>query len=64
MIGERIRERREAEGMTQETLSREAGISLRGIQFIEAGARQPRIDTLLKIADVLEVSYTTLIEDQ
>lgn len=59
-LGEYIRERREALGMSQRELSRQANIA--GVRKIESGmTTHPRTDTLEAIARVLGVTITDLV---
>lgn len=60
--GERIRELRRAKGMTQAKLSKEAKIAINSLRRYESDERQPTITVLRKIADVLDVDVTELIE--
>ena len=60
-IGARITAAREAKGMTQSALAREAGLSPSGISMIESGDRECLVGTLAKIASVLGVSEATLL---
>jgi len=52
-IGERIRQAREAEGMSQETLGERIGYTKFAVSKWEAGTRPISIDTLKQIAEVL-----------
>ena len=54
-IGERIREARLKAGFTQRMLADELGISFINVSQWENGARNPKIETLQKIAEVLGV---------
>jgi len=59
-IGQRMKAYRLGTGLTPEELARKAGVSRAAIYRYESG--QPaRIDTLFKIADLLEVSLPTLL---
>lgn len=51
---ERIAMRRKRMGKTQSRLSREIGISQVSISAIEKGRKQPRLETLARMATVLE----------
>jgi transcriptional regulator with XRE-family HTH domain len=54
---------REKKGWTQEKLAQEAGISYQTLIKIEhGGIKNPRMETLIKIARVLEVSIDKIIE--
>jgi transcriptional regulator with XRE-family HTH domain len=48
--------------LSQENLAERAGIHRTQITLIEAGRRQPRIETVLKLAGALEVSMESLFE--
>jgi transcriptional regulator with XRE-family HTH domain len=54
VLGYRIREAREAVGLTQEGLARATGLNLRSIQNWEHGTHQPRVENLAQIAAALE----------
>ena len=60
-IGNRIRELREARGLTQEELAAKTGISYKHISVLERGIKEPRLSTLFSIAEVLCVSPGVLI---
>jgi transcriptional regulator with XRE-family HTH domain len=60
-IGDRIRVRRLRENMTQETVYLAANLSRSTYQQIEAGSRDARIGSLLRIARVLGVHVTDLL---
>jgi transcriptional regulator with XRE-family HTH domain len=60
-IGGRIKELREAAGMTQQQLAVKAGISLSNLSQIEQGKKDdPRLSTLVAVADVPSVSLDLL----
>jgi transcriptional regulator with XRE-family HTH domain len=44
-------------------LSQKAGIGLTTISYIERGIRSPSFDSLLRIADVLEVELWQLVKE-
>jgi transcriptional regulator with XRE-family HTH domain len=57
LLADRVRERREALGYTQEQLAQEAGVGQSSVARIESGdTTSPRIDTLAAIARVLKCS--------
>jgi transcriptional regulator with XRE-family HTH domain len=60
-IGPKIRELRQAAGLTQEDLAHEASISTSTLSRIERGAFQPRLDTLGKLAQALGVPAANLV---
>lgn len=59
----KIQEVRTSRGMTQQKLSEMANISRTGLSLIETGAAEPRIETLKKIAQALDIPWQNLIED-
>jgi predicted ATPase/DNA-binding XRE family transcriptional regulator len=55
-----LRRYRVAAGLSQEALAEKAGISVRGLSDLERGlSRQPRLDTLKRIADALDLDAPT-----
>jgi len=62
-LGNKIRMHRKLKGMTQEQLAEQADISLSFFGHIERGTRKPSLDTLVDIANVLEVSPDVLLQD-
>ena len=54
--GERIRNARVAQNMTQKELAKRLGISPQGIVQWENGSRHPKTDSLKRIAAALDVS--------
>src|SRR5215204_717065 len=61
-IGSRIRAARKAAGLSQEELARRAGMSLKGMSYIERGhIEDPHYSSLSKIADGLGVSLGELL---
>ncbi len=64
MIAKNIKKYRKKLGLTQEALSRKADISYNTIIKLEAGAIiNPRMDTLIKLAEALELSLDKLIKN-
>ena len=55
-IGDKIRQQRRVNGMTQEKLSEQLGISLKTIQRWEAGIRSPRTEEVNKLAEKLNTT--------
>jgi transcriptional regulator with XRE-family HTH domain len=49
-----------ARGWTHYRLSRESGVGEVGLRQLEAGTREPRLGTLVRLADVLGVSLDEL----
>ena len=62
-IGKRIKSAREKKGLTQEQLAEQVNLSPMHITAIERGNKLPRLETLIKIANVLDVSADTLLQD-
>lgn len=61
VIGERIRRMREQVGWTQETLAELINISPVHLSRIENGKVTPRIDILIRLSEVLQVSIDELL---
>lgn len=60
-IGSRLRSLREERGLTQEKTAYEAGLASKGhLSGIENGVVRPTLDTLLLLADRLEVDLLDL----
>ena len=62
-IGKRIKSAREKKGLTQEQLAEQVNLSPMHISVIERGNKLPRLETLIKIANLLDVSADTLLQD-
>jgi transcriptional regulator with XRE-family HTH domain len=60
-FGEVLREAREAEDQSQESLAERARLSRTFVSFIERGLRQPTLTTLLALAQGLGVRASTLV---
>lgn len=60
-IGTRIRRRREHIGLTQEQLGEACGLSSSFIGHIERGSRKLSVESLYKLASVLDVSADYLL---
>ena len=50
---QRLKDRREQLGVTQEQLSELAAVALRTIKELDSGKGNPTVSTLIKLADVL-----------
>lgn len=59
--GQRIRELRKAQGLTQEQLSTQLGIGERHLRKLEQGDTCGSIDLLIDIADYFEVTLDYLL---
>lgn len=62
MIGKRIRLNRKAAGLTQAELAQKLGIPPQSIGQWERGERQPKLDTLLRIASALDTPLEELVD--
>ena len=62
-VGQRIKAAREKKNLTQEDLAALVEISPTHVSVIERGAKIPRMDTFVAIANVLEVSADSLLVD-
>lgn len=61
-IGDRLKDARKANGLTQEQLSELAGVARENIGRYETGKSQPTVDVLIRLADALNVSTDYLLE--
>ena len=62
MLGKRIKELRKKAGWSQQKLAEQAGLSYNAITKIEQGAaKQPTIQTIVKIADAFRISLDELV---
>ena len=61
MFGKRLREIRMERHMTQQKLADAVGLALRSYQCYEQGTREPPLDMIKKLADVLDVSVDYLM---
>lgn len=61
-FGGNLRKFRLGNNLTQEKLALEAGLSLRFIQNLESGERQPTLETLFKLSRALDTSPEMLIK--
>ncbi|MFT5861796.1 MAG: transcriptional regulator with XRE-family HTH domain [Flavobacteriales bacterium] len=63
-VGEKIKELRKQNGISQELLAEKAGVSARTVQRIENGATQPTGDSIQKLAVALAVTPNELMDWQ
>lgn len=61
LIGERIRATRKYRNIKAEDLAEQLGIATESLLHIENGARRTSLQTLLNIADILDVSLDYLM---
>ena len=62
-LGKRIQKYREKAGMTQEVLAEQVGVSWNHLGAIERGVKTPKLETLVRIINVLEVSADDVMLD-
>ncbi len=62
LVVRRVRQIREARGLTQTDLGERAGIAPAEISRLERGRRVPRVDTLGRIAEALGVAPASFFE--
>src|SRR5437899_4219009 len=60
-LAERLQKLRETRRLTQAELGRKAGMAAASISHFETGQRTPSLDSLVKLADALQVSVDTLL---
>ncbi len=60
-IGERIRFLRESSGLLQRELAKAADLPARTVGRIERGEVDPRLSSLVKIADALKIDIRDLL---
>lgn len=63
LLGKNIRIYREAKGMTQERLAELAELSVKHVSKIELGKINFKVETLIKIANALDVAADALLVD-
>ena len=62
MLNKRLKELRGEKGWSQQKLAEKTGLSFNAITKIEQGlAKHPTLKTLVKIADVFEISLDDLV---
>ena len=64
IVGENIRKKREEKGLSQETLAQVLNVTRQTVSSWETGRTEPDLDTLHRIAQVLEVTVEELIYSQ
>ena len=62
-IGETVRKLRMEQGLTQEKLAKACHFSQGVITKLECGRTMPSVDNMMRIAEVLEVSVSVLLEE-
>ncbi len=61
MFGDRVRERRLAIGLSQESLAARSGIARAYVGSLEGGQRNPSLDMIARLAIALEVDAGELV---
>lgn len=62
-LGQVIREKRQAQGLSQEKLAELAGIHRNFVGLIEHGATAPSADTIFSVADALGIAAWELFRE-
>ncbi len=62
-VGQRIKEARMKKGWTQEQLAEKVDMSSDHISVLERGAKPPRFETFVEIANALEIDANFLLSD-
>ena len=60
MLGKRINEVRKERGITAQSMSDMLHINLRSYRNYESGDREPSVESIIKIADILDISVDYL----
>ena len=63
-IGANIRRKREEQKLTQEQLADKLGVTFQAVSSWERDEYKPDTDNLIKLAKVLDVSVSTIVEEQ
>lgn len=61
-FGKRVRQIREGQGISQETLADRSGVHWTFVGQVERGRRSPRLDNILKLAAGLDVLPGELVD--
>lgn len=56
-----LREEREKRGLSMNLVATRAGLSQQMVSYVERGMRNPTLDTLLRIANALELDLSKVI---
>ena len=62
-IGGRIKEARLRAGLTQAQLAETVNLSIKYVSNLECGAKAPKLDTLVKLANALHTDANSLLAD-
>lgn len=61
-FGSNLRDARKRRGLTQEQVAERSGVHPTEVSRIEAGKRDPRVSTLLRLAHAVEVQPGRLLD--
>ena len=61
-LGTNLREARERLGLTQEQVAERSGVHATEVSRIEGGKRDPRVSTVIRLANALEVKPGRLLD--
>lgn len=61
IIGERIKELRLEQGVSQSTLGNSIGVSQKAVDYWERGVNEPKASYIVKLADFFNVSSDYLL---
>lgn len=61
-LGRNVRVRREGSGMTQEDLAHAAGVHTSEVSRVERAERDPRLSTIVKLANALQTPPGRLLD--
>ncbi len=64
MIGEKIRNLRKADNISQEELAEKLGVSRQSISLWENGQTQPSLENIIAIAEIFSVSTDVLLKEK
>ena len=56
-----LREAREGQGLSMSAVAERAGLSQQMVSYVERQMRMPTLDTVLRMADALEVDLSDLL---
>jgi transcriptional regulator with XRE-family HTH domain len=62
VLSNRIKELRDEKNISQEELAHRSGLSRTGMGLLETGKRWPRLDTLMSVAEGLNVTVDQLLK--
>ena len=56
-----LKKERESKGLSKVVISERTGLSRAMIGYVESGARNPTLQTLLRMADALEIDLSAIV---